>query len=357
MTDDISRELRAQAAFLKDREPVYERLLALLEEAVHGEFGARLRSLWSKRTFHSTYERPLLLLAALRYDALREGDTHPLHAALAEDLPQVEVVTPEWFAAAISPTRTRVERVLRTRAVQTNETTRAVTWLWPAHLLSSAGERRLVALVDLGTSAGLNLIADDLPALWVDEHGHSLPIEPRPPVALRLGIDVNPLDVRRDDDAMWLRACVWPSDRRRLARLEQAIEAFKARPVADIPLLEARPLGSAAARLDSLPDDTLVLCVQTIVRDYLAPDERKRYEHGMRELLLRRPPRSAVMVELELDPANVKISERSATIIVRFADRRGRLHELLLARTHPHPRQLFTNRKSVEAFTAAFRPT
>jgi hypothetical protein len=30
------------------------------------------------------------------------------------------------------------------------------------------------------------------------------------------------------------------------------------------------------------------------------------------------------------------------------------MHELLLARTHPHPRQLFTDRGAVASFTAAF---
>jgi hypothetical protein len=65
--------------------------------------------------------------------------------------------------AAIAPERTRFWQALRERAVQTNETTRAVTWLWPAALLGAAGKRRAIALVDIGTSAGLNLTADALP--------------------------------------------------------------------------------------------------------------------------------------------------------------------------------------------------
>jgi hypothetical protein len=35
-----------------------------------------------------------------------------------------------------------------------------------------------------------------------------------------LGLDLAPLDMRGEDAAMWLRACVWPSDRPRLLRLE-----------------------------------------------------------------------------------------------------------------------------------------
>jgi hypothetical protein len=353
--DDLSRDLLAQTAFLRDREPVYERVLALFGEAIRGEFGVRLASLWADRTFNSGYERPLLLLAALRYDALCEGERHPLYEALADESVRVDAVTPDRFAAALSPTRTRVNRALRERAVQTNETTRAVAWLWPAHLLSLLGERGPMALIDLGTSAGLNLVADDLPEPWVDEHEVPITLAPRPPIALRLGLDVAPLDVRRTDDAMWLRACVWPSDRMRLARLDQAIRVFAASTArADAPVLEACALANADARLSSLPDGIFVLCTQTIVRDYLAPTERERYEAGMREFLLRRAPHSVLMAELEVDLGNVEVPNRSATIVFRFATPEGRLSELLMARTHPHPRQLFINADALTSFTAAF---
>lgn len=357
LVDDLSRELLAQSAFLRDREPVYERLIALFGEAIRGEFGVRLDSLWSGRTFNSTYERPLLLLAALRYDAICEGAGHPLYRALAEEPAQLDAVDAAAFAAALSPARTRLEQTLRQRAVQTNETTRAVAWLWPAHLLSSAGERRSMALVDLGASAGLNLVADDLPKLWVDEHDAPIPLEPRLPIAQRLGLDVSPLDVRRDDDAVWLRACVWPSDRARLARLSQAIAAFTAsgaRP--DAPVLEACALGDAPARLSSLPGDLFVLCVQTIVRDYLSAAERERYEAGMREFLMSRAPVSALVAELEVDFGNLESPDRGATLVFRFKGRDGRLNELLMARTHPHPRQLFTSAEATAAFMSAFAP-
>lgn len=354
MLDNLQRELQAQAAFLRDREPVYERMLELFSDAIGGAFGVRLARLWAHRTFNSPYERPLLLLAAIRYDALLEGVDHPLHRALAEETVHADAVTADGVADALSPARTRVERALRDRAVQTNETTRAVAWLWPAHLLSSIGERRSIALVDLGASAGLNLVADDLPPLWVDENDKPIPIDPRPPVAVRLGLDAAPLNVHRPDDAMWLRACVWPSDGPRLARLEQAIEAFRRTSGrADAPVLEARPLTDAASRLALLPGDMFVLCVQTIVRDYLTTAESARYQAGIREFLLRRSPRSAMVVELEVDLEKPGVAARSATLVLRFASS-GRVHELLMARTHPHPRQLFVEADAVRAFTDAF---
>src|SRR5687767_4030151 len=68
---------------LAAREPAYARVLELLHAALPGELGARLAQVWADRDFNSAYERPLLLLAALRYDALCDAGAHPLHAALA----------------------------------------------------------------------------------------------------------------------------------------------------------------------------------------------------------------------------------------------------------------------------------
>lgn len=352
---DLASDLQTQRAFLKDREPVYERLLALLEDAVRGEFGARLSTLWAGRTFQSVYERPLLLLAAIRFDALMEGEGHPLFQALSGPGAQVDAMTPGALAAALAPTRRRLERALAKRAVQTNETTRAVAWLWPAHLLWEAGVRRPLTLVDLGTSAGLNLVADDLPALWTDDTGRSIALDPRPAIAYRLGLDISPLDVRRPDDAMWLRACVWPSDRTRLERLEQAIAAFAARAGhRDAPALEVCGIADVPGRLASLPADAVVLSVQTIVRDYLAPSERERFDAGMREFLLARPACSVLMMELEVDRARLDVPDESATLTARCAGPGAEIMEFTLARTHPHPRRLAVDRQAVTRIVAAF---
>jgi hypothetical protein len=327
----------------------------MFADAVRGELGTRLQALWAHRTFHSPYERPLLLVGAVRYDALCEGPTHPLHPAVAADPVRIDALTPEAFAEAIAPSRSRFEDALRTRAVQTNETTRAVTWLWPASMLFGAGERRPLAVVDLGASAGLNLVGDELPALWVDDDQRPIPVAPRPPVQMRLGLDLAPLDVRRDDDALWLRACVWPSDQERQERLQQAIAAFKAKgESADAPVLEACSLVDAPDRLHVLPTDVFVLCVQTIVRDYLGAPERERYEDRLRRFLLSRP-RAALVAELEVDLSNIGKTEGSATLVLRFATGAGELKEMLVARTHPHPRRLFVDRDAVDAFMAAIR--
>ena len=99
-----------------------------------------------------------------------------------------------------------------------------------------------------------------------------------------------------------------------------------------------------------------VLGIQTIVRDYLTSDEREKYEAGMRAFLLGRPSRSALVVELEVDPDNLNVPARSATIVFRFASADRTLKQMLMAHTHPHPRQLFINADAVRSFSDAFSP-
>jgi hypothetical protein len=353
-TDGLGADLRTpEMGYLREREPVYALLLDLLNDLLAGDFGARLAAAWANREVHATYARPLLLLSALRYDALSDPD-HPLHAALAESPPRIDAVSAAALEAAIEPERTRFWQALRDRAVQTNETTRAVTWLWPAALLAAAGERRAIALVDIGTSAGLNLTADALPPLWRDASGAAIAVAPRLELALRLGFDIAPLDVRDPDAARWLRAAVWPSDSR-LARLEQAIACFIAAAArGDAPRLVACALPDVPARLDALPREPLILCVQTIVRDYLSAAERDRYEAEMRAFLLRRPALGALWAELEMDTERATSQADSAALRVRFVAEHGALRELILARTHPHPRQLFVDAAAVAVLQRDF---
>ena len=352
--DGLDADLRTpEMGYLREREPVYALLLDLLNDLLAGDFGARLAAAWANREMHATYARPLLLLCALRYDALSDLD-HPLHAALAESPPRIDAVSAAALEAATAPERTRFWQALRERTVQTNETTRAVTWLWPAALLAAAGERRAIALVDIGTSAGLNLTADALPPLWQDATGAAIAIAPRPDVALRLGFDIAPLDVRDSDAARWLRAAVWPSDTRH-ARLEQAIACFTAATArADAPRLVACALPEVPAQLDALAREPLILCMQSIVRDYLPLAARDRYEAEMRAFLLRRTPFAALWAELEMDSERATSQADSATLRVRYAAKHGTLRDLILARTHPHPKQLFIDAAAVSVLQRDF---
>ena len=330
--DGLFEDMARQRAFVATRCPPYERLLGLLPDALPLE---RLARAWQGRRFGGHYERPLLLLACLRDDALEEGPTHPLHA-LVGPAADPEAASLPRVREALDADRPVWQKLAR-RHVQTNETGRAVAWLWPAHLLGHRLTEPL-SLVDVGASAGLNLVADQLPRIWSREGGGALAVDPLPPLGQRTGFDLRPLDVADDLDARWLRACVWPGQTERLDRLERAIAAWRASDPR--PELRASAASAVPARLPR--DGRPVLAYQTIVRDYLPPYERTRYEAGMRTWIAESPPGAAVWVELEHDAEEPKFPSR----IVAHTS----CGSFPLALCEPHPRALRVDEAAVRAF-------
>jgi hypothetical protein len=337
--DGFAADLAQLQVYMSARVPVYERLLGLVTTLLEDDVGRRLRKAWSRRSFTVYYDRPLLLLATLRFDALREGPSHPLWQAIAAPTPDPNSATTAGLIASLGRDRqrARVWHSLAHRTVQTNEVSRAVTWLWPAALL---GDRTGMALCDVGASAGLNLVAD-APALalsWT-AHGTQLAIEERPDVGLRIGFDRAPLDVSRDEDADWLRACIWPGEFDRLERLERAIAAFRAaRQSASPPVIEqadAREVPARLLALSSAKVHPFWLAYQTVVREYLG-SSRQDYLVGMRQWLATMPRGSALWIELEAPPDGAT-RERPAAIIGHARDGGGQVIDAVLARCEYHP--------------------
>ncbi len=119
---------------------------------------------------------------------------------------------------------------------QTNEVGRAAA-LWPGmmHIARRFGPR--MEWIELGASAGLNLVMDHygyrLGSAVAGDLRANLQLTPEwqgsPPavsdisVLDRVGIDLNPLDVADPDVAERLQAYVWPDQRDRLTRLRTAL--------------------------------------------------------------------------------------------------------------------------------------
>jgi hypothetical protein len=351
----LADELTLQRDFFAPRVPVYARLLELLPDVLTGPRAAALASAWSQRTFSAWYERPLLLLGAMRDDALREGNGHPLWQAIAAAEPEVRCATPAALATALSPDRRAVWLTLEARFVQTNETSRALAWLWPAALAARSDPARPIVLADIGASAGLNLVADHLPAIWEQPDGAAVPVTPLPPIIGRTGFDSRPVDARDDDQARWLRACVWPGQRSRIERLEAAIGAFRrlARGGAG-PAVLTCAAREVAARLPRPPHTggPRVIAYQTVVRDYMQADDLRAYERGMDGWLQECPPASALWMELEVARESADATDPfHLTAHLRLAS--GEVVALVLASSEPHPHLVRVRPDAVETLRRA----
>jgi hypothetical protein len=359
-TEGLEEDLaRTEAVQFRGRSLPYVRALRYLREIVTGPdrvpaIAVRLGQVWDRREFHIYFSRPFLLLAALRAEALASTD-HPLARGFATENPDPLAVTRDAILASLTPERSGVWLMLSSRGVQTNEVSRAVVWKWPAELAGWGNRSRPVALVDVGASGGLNLIADRLPDCWNDAAAKPLRVASNVDVCMRVGFDIQPLDFHRDEDVAWARACIWAGAARRVERFDRAVREWRSADQLEVrPALHRLNATLVPARLPQLlarvPSRGVLVLYQTACREYMASSDRRRYEEGVREWLARTPPRRAVWLEAEATP------ERQAAfvIVAHVPDGAGGIQSMELGYTNIHPETVHVQTKGAAEFAKYF---
>jgi hypothetical protein len=337
----LREDLAQHRELIGEKNAQYVRALTILDELLFGpgadtSIVTRLERAWGDRTFDIFYERPLLLLAALRCEALTDPG-HPLARGFAIDAPRNDAITREALADALGPHRLGLWVTLRARKVQTNEVSRAVVWRWPAAIADLGSRLKPLALVDIGASGGLNLVADRLQQRWIDLEGRPIPIAAAPKIVARIGYDTDPLDMLSSDDAAWARACLWPGETERHEQLARAIRALgDLRDTPGAVALHREPATLVPLRLGrlaaSLPSGAVVLAYQSFLRDYIEPWRRAQYIAGMLAWLSASPPGSAYWAEIELAassgprPAEIVVHARLKSGVATFAIGRSSYH-------------------------------
>jgi hypothetical protein len=194
--------------------------------------------------------------------------------------------------AVVLERRAELAEVMLARRTQTNEPARCATLL-PA----LAALPQPLALLEVGASAGLTLLPD---RYGYDYAGHTLPsldpaapvlrCEPRGPVPLpdrlprvvwRAGIDLNPLDVRDDADAAWLRCLVWPGEAGREERLASAIAVARHDPP---PMVRGDLVDDLAAVAAQAPPEATLVVFHSAVLVYVPPPRRREFVAAVGEL-------------------------------------------------------------------------
>ena len=188
-----------------------------------------------------------------------------------------------------------IRATILSRSTQTNEVGRLAT-LTPA--FATLPDDEPLALVEVGSSAGLCLYPDRYTYAWATQGGVVTAGEgPRlecevtgpfpekvaiPRVTWRAGIDLNPLSVTDDDAMAWLANLVWPEQDERRERLRSAIEVARSDPPALI----------AGDLLTELPDVVeqagaagRVVVFHSAVIAYLEAADRGRFQQLMTTLV------------------------------------------------------------------------
>jgi hypothetical protein len=225
-----------------------------------------------------------LFLAAIHAELLRDPDDElAAYYPTAGGDRAADDGLPAALARFCEARRSQLEATLATRHTQTNETARCSALL-PA--FASVADGRPLAQIEIGASAGLNGLWDhyayDYDGRAAGEAGSPLeiacelvgervpPLEP-PPVAWRAGIDRSPVDLRDEADVRWLRACLWPDQAARHARLEAALQV--ARDHGPVEIHRGDALELLPGVIDAAPDDAFVCVFHTATLIYFGEEK------------------------------------------------------------------------------------
>jgi hypothetical protein len=263
--------------------PLYERVAVALsasDEALRAIEAAPARK-----------RHPRVILAAL-HDLALAGRAPALAAAYAAG--DGEAAAAAAIDTLVGMTDAVVAIAVR-RQPRTDETGRCAV-LYPA--IAEAARRvgaDAVGLIDVGCSAGLNLNVDRVGISY--SNGQSLgdpsspvqqsasivgdrpiPTQAMPEVVARVGVDLDPVDVTDADDARWLRACVWPDQPERAARLEAELALAATAPPL---LLHGDPVQVLPDAFAHVPAGALPVVTTTWALSRFPLERRLRFLHRL----------------------------------------------------------------------------
>jgi hypothetical protein len=255
--------------------------------------------------------------------------------------------------------------ICRRRRYQMNEVARC-TQIVLGIAAASGGSAGPVALVDLGTGAGLGLQLDRYryrvgtrtygPAaagliLACDVHGPVNPPPPQlPPIATRVGVDLDPVDLDDPAARAWLQACT-PPEASALSRLAAAVNIARRHRE---PVIAGDVIDVLPGVLASIPRQRPIIVADAYMAVFLPEDRRARLASILAQAGRNRPltwlsldplvplgPSGRDSVQgLPLPPALIRDYQHGGVFAVLGArtfdgaDDRGRL----LARAHPSGR-------------------
>lgn len=197
-----------------------------------------------------------------------------------------------------------ITRLIASRLVQTNEVARC-TFLVPAYNLINKTTGLPIALIEVGTSAGLNQNVDRYGYRY-DSAAGSVELAPDsavhltcatgdrvPPIATtipeigwRRGIDLNAVDITDIDQARWLQALVWPDQVARHQRLSAAIKLAQFHPPT---VVEGDAVDELPQLVRSAPADAALVVQHSFVLNQFSQPDRDRLYSLLDDLAADRP--------------------------------------------------------------------
>jgi hypothetical protein len=231
---------------------------------------------------------PNLLFGAVHY-ILMNHSSHALRnyypSLVEEPLP----VTGSFshFKDFCLQNRHRLTHLLQNKIVQTNEVRRCA-YLYPAFCYMYERANKHLALIEIGTSAGLQLAWDQYQYQYNQQEttfgnassgvkitseilGQTFPhlLSVPPPVSSRTGYD---LHINKEQDFPWLLALIWPEHTERRDLFTSSAKMTKE---VDIEFVEGDGVERFPDKINEIPDDNAICIFHTHVANQI-PDSSKR---------------------------------------------------------------------------------
>jgi Uncharacterized protein conserved in bacteria (DUF2332) len=217
---------------------------------------------------------PHLLFGAMQFLLLVEG-TDPIE--------QFGTAPFEHFRTWCLDRRPEIENLVAARFTQTNEVGRCAALLPTLSTVAQLTGLPL-ALLEVGASAGLNLLLDRYRYVYRQGEetgkgdaevvlcprlrGTTIPPLSVPIIAWRMGLDRHPVDVYDEEAVTWLRSCIWPEQRWRIELFERAVSEARKDPAR---VSAGDAVESLAQVVHGVPENLALCIVHTAVINYL-PD-------------------------------------------------------------------------------------
>jgi hypothetical protein len=283
----------ADALVRSERSPLYIRLMRAAADDI--DAGGVVARLFDGISVPPGSVPQLRLVGALHYLVL--SGRAPALAAFYPSAGGDRPVDGVWAVAeAVMEEQFDLLHARLHRTVQTNEPGRSAV-LFPGLLWLTDRHRRPIRLLEVGASAGLNLIADrysyfvggrelgdpDSPLRFVD------PWTPPPPIDLeasastlrivaRAGCDLSPLDPTHAEDQLTLLSYIWPDELHRIDRMRAALSVAERDPV---PVVARRASEWLPAALGAGREGELTVVWHSVMRQYVDSEEWEAIERAV----------------------------------------------------------------------------
>ncbi|WP_054028453.1 DUF2332 domain-containing protein [Bacillus sp. FJAT-28004] len=232
---------------------------------------------------------PNLFFAAVHY-LLLKGTDHELqefYGSLVDHPREAEAAFP-YFRLFCLQHNNEIIPIVQSKLVQTNEVRRCA-YLYPAFCSMYEKIKKPLALIEIGTSAGLQLIWDKYGyqyntserygnidaelVLHSKVHGDIRPylLKHSPPVIARIGIDLHVNNLEDPEDNLWLKSLIWPEHNERIVNFEKAGACLRGQ---SIELIQGNGVKRLAEIASKITEDGVIGVFHTHVANQMTHEDK-----------------------------------------------------------------------------------